>query len=148
MALLLWIIASLNNKAVETWKLPITPNSLIAVFTTVGKSAMVVPITSCISQLKWYHYRTPRELNHLQLFDDASRGPWGSVVLLWNFKTKAFLAWGFAIVTIAALGIEASAQQILDTSVRIVPLANTTAEIGIAESYDTKSFIDERDLRK
>lgn len=65
-----------NETPLASWKLPISPNSLIAVLTTIGKSAMMVSVATCLSQLKWRHYyKRPNQLSHLQLFDKASRGP-------------------------------------------------------------------------
>jgi len=41
-----------------------------------------------ISQSKWLWYRQdePHPLKDIQLFDDASRGPWGAVVLLFSIR--------------------------------------------------------------
>ncbi|KAL8735955.1 MAG: hypothetical protein Q9166_000517 [cf. Caloplaca sp. 2 TL-2023] len=45
-------------------------------------------VSAAVSQCKWLWYRQaePRRLQDLQLFDDASRGPWGAfVIALMNF---------------------------------------------------------------
>ncbi|KAF1996400.1 hypothetical protein P154DRAFT_443513, partial [Amniculicola lignicola CBS 123094] len=74
-----------DGKALTEWKLPIQPNSLIAIFSTIAKSALLVPIAEGLSQLKWTYFEVPepRELAQMQVFDDASRGPWGALVFLW-----------------------------------------------------------------
>ncbi|KAF2010547.1 hypothetical protein BU24DRAFT_318026, partial [Aaosphaeria arxii CBS 175.79] len=83
-ALAVAVLCEVNKKPIEDWKLPIQPNALVSVFSTVAKSAMLVPITSGLGQLKWIHFdsSTARYVQHLDVFDEASRGPWGSLMIL------------------------------------------------------------------
>ncbi|CAJ2499690.1 Uu.00g025430.m01.CDS01 [Anthostomella pinea] len=146
MTLLVVLLAKIDNRPLESWSLPIQPNSLIAVLTTVAKAAMMVPAASCISQLKWRHFTMrARRLVDLQLFDDASRGPWGSVIIIWSlpFRARALLASGFAFVTIVALGIDASAQQVIEFTLQSSPLSNASVELGMADMYLSKGFLDD-----
>ena len=142
MILLLVLLLQVDSLPLESWTLPIQVNSLVAVFTTVAKTSMMVPVAACLSQLKWRHYlhRSDR-LHNLQLFDDASRGPWGSTMLLLNLRRRAILSWAFAFITIVALGIDPSAQQILDFPSREVELRNVTAILGRAENYSSKAYV-------
>ncbi|KAK9422921.1 hypothetical protein SUNI508_04588 [Seiridium unicorne] len=136
----------MNNIPLQSWWLPIQPNSAIAILTTIGKAALTVPAAACISQLKWRHFLLqPRTLADLQLFDEASRGPWGSALLFCRLcsSPQVFVALGFAFVTIVALGIDAVAQQVLSFSLKETPLVNTTIEVGVANSYFSKGFIEE-----
>lgn len=65
------------HRVLSEWPLAIQPNTTIAILTTVGRAAIKVAVASCISQLKWRHMQQkPRRLHHLQIFDNASRGPW------------------------------------------------------------------------
>lgn len=64
------ILYHANNKPQKQWTIPIKPNSLVAVFSTVAKSALLIPVTDCLSQLKWLYFREPRTLSQLQAFDD------------------------------------------------------------------------------
>ncbi|KAK9418690.1 hypothetical protein SUNI508_07710 [Seiridium unicorne] len=74
----------------------------------------MVPVASHISQLKWRHdIPQPRPLSHLQLFADASRGPRGAFMMLFNVRTRAFTAWSLACVTLTPLKIGQAAQQVL-----------------------------------
>ncbi|KAH8199619.1 hypothetical protein TruAng_006212 [Truncatella angustata] len=141
-SLVIAILVSAGNKSLESWPLAIQPNSLISVLTTVGKSAMVVVITSCISQLKWRYFQTQSHpLSHLQAFDEASRGPWGSLIFLGGVRTRsALVASGLALVTILALGFEPSSQQILEFPSRIARIDNVTAHIGQALSHQSSAY--------
>lgn len=142
--LVLVVLFEANGLALAAWPLWIQPNSLIAVFTTVGKSAMMVPIASCISQLKWRHFELrENRLSDLQLLDEASRGPWGSLMLLYNVHTRAYTAWALAIISLVSLGFDPSTQQILEFPTREITLTNVSASIGIASSYDSKAFVED-----
>jgi hypothetical protein len=139
--MLLALLGSIRNTRVDDWSLSIQPNSLISVFTTAAKTSMMVSVTSCISQLKWRHYfLRPDRLDYLQVFDEASRGPWGAFTALWRVGTKALIMMALALTTLLALGVEPMAQQILDLSERSVRLDNDTAEISMAFDYESASF--------
>jgi len=142
MGLVVAILFRMRDRALSEWPLSIQPNSAIAILTTVGKAAMLVCVASCISQLKWRHMQLgPQPLRHLQIFDDASRGPWGSTTMLFRVSQVSILGWCLALVTVAGLGIEPSAQNILDFQLRTINLTNITAEISIAHSWDSKAFL-------
>jgi hypothetical protein len=139
--LIVLILSMVNNEPLESWRLRIQPNSLIAVLTTIGKSSMMVVITSCISQLKWHHFRRPQNLKHLQLMDNASRGPWGAVVMLFGLRLREMALWALGIISIIALGVEPTAQQILAFSPQEISLQNVSATIGIADSYASRTIL-------
>lgn len=114
-ALVLVLVLKINNTALgypkfHVGSLAIKPNTLISVLTTIGQTLMMVPVTVSIGQLKWRYFRRAPHLHHMQLMDDASRGPWGSLLLLSHLaSTKAATASLLALVTIVALGIGPSA---------------------------------------
>lgn len=141
MSLVIAILAVVDNLPLSKWTLPIQPNSLVAVFTAIGKSAMMVCIVSCLSQLKWHHFsHAPQPLDHLQTLDEASRGPWGAFVLLFKLKRRALVPWALALVTLASLGIEPAAQQALEVRTRSLELdaLNQPAKFSIANSYHSR----------
>ncbi|KAI8721336.1 hypothetical protein NCS52_00580900 [Fusarium sp. LHS14.1] len=141
MSMVAAVLVSAHDTSLESWPASIQPNSIIAILTTLSKVAMLVPITSCLSQLKWRHMSTQsRPLSHLQVFDDASRGPWGSAAMMWKLPLQSRLGWALAFVTVVALGIEPSTQQILAFPVQERVLKNVTAEIGKADMYYSKSL--------
>lgn len=139
------LLTKIDNIPLQSWWLPIQPNSLIAALTTIGKAALMVPAASCISQLKWRHFfLRPRGLADLELFDEASRGPWGSALLIARLclRPHVLVVMGFAFVTIVALGIDTAIQQVLDFPLRATPLDNSTIEMGVANDYFSKGFIE------
>ncbi|KAI1860334.1 uncharacterized protein JN550_011600 [Neoarthrinium moseri] len=134
------VLIYINNRTIDQWTFGIAPNSLIAIMTTISKAAMMVPIASCISQLKWdYFSKRPRPIKDLELFDTASRGPWGSICFLSLMRTQAITASALAIVTVLALGVEPTAQQILELSSRRWDSpGNNNVRLPIASSYTSK----------
>ncbi|KAI1388617.1 uncharacterized protein F4822DRAFT_251625 [Hypoxylon trugodes] len=141
MCLVIAILCVIYDKPASTWTWPITPNSLVAMCTTVGKSAMLVSVASCISQLKWRHFTLgPRPLDHIQAFDDASRGPWGSLSLLVRGRVRVIPVWSLALITLVALGIEPTTQQIIGWQLRETRVTNATAQIGRALVYKSNAY--------
>ncbi|KAK7946109.1 uncharacterized protein PG986_010430 [Apiospora aurea] len=146
MGALIIILTKIDNIPLPHWWLPIQPNSLIAVLTTVAKSAMTLSVASCISQLKWGHFsKQPRKLVDLETFDEASRGPWGSATLLWllSFRVPVLFTSGLALVTIVSLGIDPCAQQVLEFPTQLTPLDNITVDIGVANQYFSKGLLED-----
>ncbi|KAI0539270.1 hypothetical protein GGR58DRAFT_243689 [Xylaria digitata] len=137
------LVKSIDNTPLRQWNLPIQPNSAIAFLTTINKVALLVPAASCISQLKWRHFSSaPRKLAELQLFDAASRGPWGSLAFLLQVSSpiKALMAMGFSLLTILALGLDASAQQLLQFPTQEMEVDDGSVVMGVATGYKSKSI--------
>ncbi|GAP82843.1 hypothetical protein SAMD00023353_0103750 [Rosellinia necatrix] len=137
------LLKSIDNTPLRQWNLPIQPNSAVAFLTTISKVALLVPTASCISQLKWSHFTSaPRKLADLQLFDAASRGPWGSLAFLLQVSSpiKALITVGFSLLTILALGLDASAQQLLQFPTQETEVNDESAIMGVATGYTSKSI--------
>jgi hypothetical protein len=67
----------------------ITLNTILAIMSTICRASFVEPAMQSIAQLKWIWYkRRPRPLRDFEIFDKASRGPGGSLQLV--FSTKAW----------------------------------------------------------
>jgi hypothetical protein len=129
----------LDQKPQQIWKHRLEPNTVLAIISTFVKTAMMVPVVSCISQLKWHHFASkPSSLSYLDIMDRCSRGPWGSFAfLLQSSKTNVIVS-ALAIVTILVLGVDPSIQQILETGTREIESRNETGQVSMANEY--KSF--------
>jgi hypothetical protein len=110
------VLAVNEHKSLTGWTFVfgISLNTLIAILSTLSRTALMVPVASCISQLKWIHLvSASRPLCDVQVFDDASRGPWGAFELIWRLHVRTKLAtWG-SIITIMTLAMGPFAQQLL-----------------------------------
>lgn len=122
-AAIVGVLARNDTRSLASWNFVfgITLNTLVAVLSTLSRTALLVPVASCISQLKWIHLvAAPRPLREVQVFDDASRGPWGSLELIWKLHARTKLAtWG-SIITIMTLAMGPFTQQLLSYPSRSV----------------------------
>lgn len=80
------------------WPLGITLNAFISVISAIGKFSLAVPVNECIGELKWIWYtkrspstpsdhQSPRLID-FETFDQASRSPWGAVLLAARLRTR------------------------------------------------------------
>ncbi|KAF2651891.1 hypothetical protein K491DRAFT_719390 [Lophiostoma macrostomum CBS 122681] len=131
------ILFYMNGKSLAAWKLPIQPNSLVSVFSSIAKSALLVPVAECLGQLKWTYLDTSesRSLSQVQAFDDASRGPWGAMTLFWKTRKEPtpILALLGASVTILLLAFEPFAQQVIQFSTRNAAMVNATGSAVVVD---------------
>lgn len=96
----------------------------------------MLSVASCISQWKWVYFSAkPRRLEHIDLIEEASRGPLGSLEMMvrvpWSMATLG------AIVTVVALGIDAFAQQVISQESITDWVDDGRASFGLARKYDT-----------
>ncbi|KAF2819752.1 hypothetical protein CC86DRAFT_429958 [Ophiobolus disseminans] len=113
----------------------ITLNAFIAVFAAVAKAALILPVSEAIGQLKWIWFRKERKLFDFYAFDNASRGPWGSAVLLCTTKGRHLVSVGAAI-TVLALAFEPFFQQSVSYPSRTI--ITGSGSVSIAISYNAK----------
>ena len=67
----------------------ITFNTVVSILSTIGKAALLLSVSECISQSKWHWYLDRhRPLDDLDTFDKASRGAWGGLQLLWKVNIR------------------------------------------------------------
>jgi hypothetical protein len=136
MSIIVAILCSMDGKPMRLWTLPIQPNSLVAVFSTITKSALLVPIAESIGQLKWDYFSKPRAVQHMQTFDQASRGPWGALVFLWKTRGTAILATFGSLITVLMLAFEPFTQQVIELHSRETVLYNTTGYVSSTKTFN------------
>lgn len=78
------LLSRYGGKPLRSWPHSITLNSTLAILSAISKSALMIPVSAGISQLKWTRLKKSRKLLDLQDFDEASRGPLGSMLLIWR----------------------------------------------------------------
>ena len=67
----------------------ITLNTLVSILSTISRAALLLSVSECISQSKWsWFLDRQKPLEDLDVFDEASRGAWGGLKLLWRVNVR------------------------------------------------------------
>ncbi|KAF6817706.1 hypothetical protein CMUS01_12037 [Colletotrichum musicola] len=78
------LLALYNDKPLVSWTWPISFNAVVSTLSATSRATLAFAISACISQGKWNWYRTRNDkIVVFDRFEEASRGPWGSLRLLW-----------------------------------------------------------------
>lgn len=86
-AILVIVLKQFNQKPLPRWPSGITLNTIVAALSTIARTAFLIPISEGLSQWKWMWFKKkPRPLADFDMFDQASRGPWGSLGLVVRTK--------------------------------------------------------------
>lgn len=88
-AAIIVVLLIYNDKKQPQYIIPgITMNAYIAVFAAISKAALILPVSEAIGQLKWTWFQNESRLSNFFVFDAASRGPWGALMLLGRTRCK------------------------------------------------------------
>lgn len=84
-----------NGHSVLDLPRAITVNAILAIFSTSMTAALSVPLALSISQAKWNWVHDDqgggKPLSDLEVYDQASRGPWGALVMLGKIRWRCSL---------------------------------------------------------
>jgi hypothetical protein len=140
-AALVSILQSMDQKPLSRWTAPVSLNAAVSILTTASKSLLLLVVAECISQAKWRLFTKPQRLLDFDVFDNASRGPFGSLKVL--LKRRFYLNWVFlgACITILSLAIDPFAQQVLSMSQRAVPMDLDTVSISYNHYYENNATL-------
>ncbi|OLN94121.1 hypothetical protein CCHL11_07147 [Colletotrichum chlorophyti] len=102
---LVTVLQSYDNQPLPNWPHGLTLNTVVAFISTFCRTSFVLPVVEGLSQYKWNWYKSPRPLGDFKIFDEASRGPWGSLRLLATTKGRVV---GILSAAILVTGIATS----------------------------------------
>ncbi|KAK1808906.1 swr complex subunit [Friedmanniomyces endolithicus] len=106
------LLSHYDGKPLPNWKYGLTMNGVISILAVVTKASMMLPVAETLSQLKWcWFWKTHRPVCDFESFDSASRGPWGSLMMLLNVPLWSLGTLG-AGLTVAAMFVEPALQQL------------------------------------
>ena len=74
MVALIVLLSYFNQTPLRPWIWGINLNGTISVISFVWKACMGLLIANSVGQLKWYWFRSRRQLSDMKTFDEASRG--------------------------------------------------------------------------
>lgn len=81
-------------------------------FGKIASAALIVPTSEALGQLKWNWFHRSRAMWDFEIFDKASRGPWGAVMLLFRTRGRSLAAMG-ALLIVLLLAIDTFLQQVV-----------------------------------
>jgi hypothetical protein len=115
MAGIIVVLVVYKDKNIPNWPLGLTLNAYISVLSKISTAALLLPVSEALGQLKWswFNKDKSKKLWDFEIFDNASRGPWGSMHLLVLTKGRTLAALG-AVVTIFALATDQFFQQVVE----------------------------------
>lgn len=138
LVLLVAFLVKINSTPYASWQYNASPNTIVSIIVTITKAAVLVSVSSCLGQLKWNLFQNPVPLYHMQVIDQASRGPWGSLEVLlrgiFGSKTGSLTYVG-ASLTVLGLAVDPFAQQILTFPSRTVAALNATAYTQTSQQW-------------
>ncbi|KAK4679053.1 hypothetical protein QC764_200780 [Podospora pseudoanserina] len=82
------LLRSYDDRPLSEWHLTITPNIVIAFIFTICRISFIYPLVQALAQQRWNWFKSPRSLDDFRVFDEASRGPWGSLLLMIRMKGR------------------------------------------------------------
>ncbi|KAK8067094.1 hypothetical protein PG997_013841 [Apiospora hydei] len=104
----------LSGNSLESWGgFFLGPNTVVSILAAISKASLAFAVSSCVAQAKWNWYRRGRDhLLIFERFEEASKGPWGSVRLLGTIWVRHWSALG-ALIIITLLAYEPFMQTII-----------------------------------
>ncbi|KAL0933653.1 uncharacterized protein CTRU02_210452 [Colletotrichum truncatum] len=127
---LVTVLSSYDGKPLPNWPAGFTLNTVIAFISTVCRTAFVLPVVEGLSQYKWNWYKSPRPLADFQIFDQASRGPWGSLKLLVTTKGR-IVGLMSAIILVSGIATSTLTQSIVTYPTRPIALAQNDSALTL-----------------
>ena len=86
---LVMVLSTFNDKPLPDLPLGLTLNTIVAILATAIRAVTVFLIGQGISQAKWNQFvGVHKPLLNLHVFDEASRGPWGSLIMVVRTKGR------------------------------------------------------------
>lgn len=114
MGTIVGVLIYYQDKKLPNWPGVLTLNAFIAILSKISGAALVLPVSEALGQLKWSWFQgDSKKMWDFEIFDNASRGPWGSILLLIRTKGRALAALG-ALITLLSLALDPFFQQVVD----------------------------------
>ena len=132
------VLVILKDQKLTKWSLAektgLTLNAYISVLSKVAGAALILPVSEALGQLKWsWFLGHSKQMWDYEIFDNASRGPWGALLLLIRTKGRSLAALG-AMITLVSLALDPFFQQVVDFPDRWA-LVNATGSIPRITRY-------------
>ncbi|KAL2211302.1 hypothetical protein CC79DRAFT_194693 [Sarocladium strictum] len=132
---LVMVLSTFDNRPLPKLPLGLTLNTIVAILATASRAVTVFLIGQGISQMKWNQYvGTERPLINLHVFDEASRGPWGSLQMVFRSRGN-FLAFLASFLIISSLASSTLTQSAIAYIPRLVAEERLVAKAQLCNSF-------------
>ncbi|KAH8173784.1 hypothetical protein LIA77_05203 [Sarocladium implicatum] len=132
---LVMVLSTFNNKPLPDLPLSLTLNTIVAILATAIRAVTVFLIGQGISQAKWNQFvGIEKPLLNLHVYDEASRGPWGSLIMVLRTRGSA-LAVLSSFLLITSLASSTLTQSAIAYKPRLVAEPTLKAKVQYCNSY-------------
>ncbi|RDW72391.1 DUF3176 domain-containing protein [Aspergillus mulundensis] len=140
-AAIVGVLRAFDQKSRPSFAYGLTLNAIISILATASKSSLIYVIGECMGQLKWIWFcKEGKQLDGMQLFDSASRGPLGSLFIILDHKGQSLASLG-ALLMILALIYDPFVQQIIT-----YPTRETADTSDLSRALAKQAFYVDPDL--
>lgn len=124
------VLLVFQNKVRPEMAYDLSLNAIVSVLATGCKSALILVVGEAICQLKWLHFGNAerKKLSDMQEFEEASRGPLGSLTILVRHRANSLVSIGAAVVVLM-LAFDPFMQQLISYPVWPVDVQNGQAVV-------------------
>ena len=136
------VLAAYHDKQLHRLPKGLTLNAIIAVLAAGAKSSLMFAVGGTMSRSKWCWFRHQQRLQDLEDMDDASRGPLGSTVMIFQHTIRSICAIG-AVLVILALAFDPFVQQVVGYPVRQATTSSSEALTRQAHTLNSVTATDE-----
>lgn len=116
---------------------PVSSGAIYLIWTNalgkIASAALILPTSEALGQLKWNWFHESKAMWDFEIFDKASRGPWGALMLLFRTKGRSLAALG-ALLIVLLLAIDTFFQQVIDLS-EVWTLQSGAGVLPLAQWY-------------
>ncbi|PVI00304.1 hypothetical protein DM02DRAFT_563204 [Periconia macrospinosa] len=112
MAAIIVILIKIDNRTLSGRNAAVTAYSVLS---KLASGALLLPVSEALGQLKWnwFNGKKSKEVWDFEIFDKASRGAWGSVLLLFRTKGRSLAALG-ALLTLLLIANDTFFQRVVN----------------------------------
>ena len=126
-----------NGRPLDDWRLGIAPTAVVSFLGTLTKSTMLLATSEVISQSKWLHFQqAPQKLSDLEIFDAASRGPYGAAMLMLRKHRHTVLASVAAFIITASILVDPFVQLVFSFPSRMVLDSGSAPYLQTTKAFD------------
>jgi hypothetical protein len=129
------VLRVFDGRPIPDIPLGISLNTIASLLGAIVKTTLLLVVTASLSQMKWlWFHQRPRRLQDLQMFDEASRGPYGSLAMLRHSKIS--MATVGALIIVLSLGFDPFVQQLITTPQRVLSSPANSTAVSRAATFD------------